>query len=61
MCVIRQIQVQSFDIVYLSTAVKDYVMLMAIVAAWLMHSVTRHQTPETMKPSIDYLEIYQIK
>ena len=61
MPVIRKIQVQSYEIVYLSTAVKDYA-LMAIVAAWLRHSsVTRHQTPETMKPSVDYLEIDQIK
>jgi hypothetical protein len=61
MLVIRKIQVQSYDIVDLSTAVKDNVMLMAIVAAWLRHSsVTRHQTPETTKPSVEYLEIDQI-
>lgn len=59
MRVIRKIQVQSYDIVYLSTAVKDFVMLMA---AWLRHStVTRHQTPETTKPSVENLEIDQIK
>ena len=62
MPVIRKIQVQSYEIVYLSTAVKDYVMLMAIVAAWLRHSsVTRHQTPKSIKPSVNYLEIDQIK
>ena len=41
---------------------RESLMRMAIVAAWLRHStVTRHQTPETMKPSVDYLETDQIK